>query len=81
MFKNGYNGIDKQSPLILGHEISGIIEQVGKYVKEYKNGMRVVVAPNMGCGLCDKCISGNTQLCTGLPRLRHTLQWWLCRVC
>jgi L-iditol 2-dehydrogenase len=26
-------------------------------------GMRVAVAPNMGCGLCDLCVSGNTHLC------------------
>ena len=25
--------------------------------------MRVAVAPNMGCGVCDRCVSGNTQLC------------------
>ena len=25
--------------------------------------MRVAVAPNMGCGVCDMCVSGNTQLC------------------
>lgn len=25
--------------------------------------MRVAIAPNMGCGICDQCVSGNTHLC------------------
>ncbi|NLC43063.1 MAG: alcohol dehydrogenase catalytic domain-containing protein [Clostridiales bacterium] len=63
MFNNGYKGIDESNPRILGHELSGIIAKVGKNVKGYKEGMEVAVAPNMGCGLCDQCVSGNTHLC------------------
>jgi L-iditol 2-dehydrogenase len=63
MFKNGRAGISEQFPLILGHELSGIIERVGTAVKWYREGMRVTVAPNMGCGICDICVSGNTHLC------------------
>ena len=63
MFKNGYKGISEDSPLILGHELSGILARVGKNVKNYREGMAVSVAPNMGCGTCDMCVSGNTQLC------------------
>jgi L-iditol 2-dehydrogenase len=63
MFKNGYQGISEDSPVILGHEFSGLIAKVGKNVKGYSEGMAVAVAPNMGCGTCDRCVSGNTQLC------------------
>lgn len=63
MYLNGYPGIDEKHPHILGHEFSGIIEQVGENISEYKKGMRVAVAPNMGCGVCDLCVSGNTHLC------------------
>jgi L-iditol 2-dehydrogenase len=63
MFKNGYRGVSPESPLILGHELSGVIERVGTAVRGYKEGTRVAVAPNMGCGVCDFCVSGNTQLC------------------
>lgn len=64
MFRNGHKSVSEESPLVLGHELSGVIEKVGKNVKGYKEGMSVTVAPNMGCGICDLCISGNTQLCT-----------------
>ncbi|WP_245187041.1 alcohol dehydrogenase catalytic domain-containing protein [Enterococcus larvae] len=63
MYKNGYSGVDEQHPLTLGHEIAGVIEEIGKQVKGYEKGMRVAVAPNMGCGICDQCVSGNTHLC------------------
>ncbi len=63
MYKNGYPSATPDSPLVLGHELSGIIEQVGANVKKYAEGMRVAVAPNMGCGVCDLCVSGNTHLC------------------
>ncbi|MEW5815558.1 MAG: alcohol dehydrogenase catalytic domain-containing protein, partial [Spirochaetota bacterium] len=59
MYKNGFKGVSENSPLILGHELSGIIEKIGQAVAGYAAGMRVIVAPNMGCGICDMCVSGN----------------------
>ena len=68
MFKNGVDGIDENNPLTLGHEIAGTIEKVGAGIEEYAPGTGVVVQPNMGCGVCDLCVSGNTQLCTNYHR-------------
>jgi len=42
---------------------------VGDQEERYRPGMRVVVAPNMGCGICRLCISGNTQLCMNYQAL------------
>lgn len=63
MFTNGYPQINEKNPRIIGHELSGIVEKVGRNIKHYHEGMMVAVAPNMGCGVCDDCVSGNTQLC------------------
>ncbi len=71
MYRNGYRGITKSTPLITGHEMSGEIVAIGKNVAEisdangmhYSEGMRVAIAPNMGCGICDQCVSGHTHLC------------------
>jgi L-iditol 2-dehydrogenase len=63
MYRNGAKGVGPATPLILGHEIAGVIEKIGHGVGSYREGMRVAVAPNMGCGVCDHCVSGNTQLC------------------
>ncbi|MCK5367391.1 MAG: zinc-dependent dehydrogenase [Cyclobacteriaceae bacterium] len=64
MYSNGYKNITENNPLILGHEFSGLIEKTGKNVPDfYREGMRVAVAPNMGCGTCEMCVCGNNHLC------------------
>lgn len=63
MIKNGYKNVDEDHPLTLGHEFAGVIEEIGEQINGYKKGMRVAVAPNWGCGVCDACVSGNTHLC------------------
>ena len=67
MYRHGTRAATIEAPLIPGHEISGTIERLGSSVSGYREGMRVAVAPNMGCGKCDVCAGGNTQLC---PRSR-----------
>lgn len=63
MIANGYKNVNEQHPLTLGHEFSGIVEKVGARVEKYVPGMRVAVAPNFGCGICDHCVRGDTHLC------------------
>lgn len=48
---------------IPGHEIVGDIAAIGANVKGFTVGQRLFVAPNMGCGHCRQCISGNNNLC------------------
>jgi L-iditol 2-dehydrogenase len=63
MYKNGAKGVGPQSPLVLGHELAGVVVKAGKAVRGVQEGTSVAVAPNMGCGTCNACVSGNTQLC------------------
>ncbi|MBI9102265.1 MAG: alcohol dehydrogenase catalytic domain-containing protein [Spirochaetales bacterium] len=73
MYKNGKPGIDETNPRVLGHEIAGVVEKVGARVSGYKPGMRAAIAPNYGCGICDTCISGNTQMCKEAKALGVTV--------
>ncbi len=50
-------------PLTLGHEISGIVAEVGPEVKRVKKGDRVLVPPLLTCGSCFYCRSGRDNLC------------------
>ena len=63
MWQNSYNSVDNGSPLVLGHEFAGEIVEVGKSVEFFKIGMKVAVAPNIGCGTCDRCVRGDFHLC------------------
>ncbi len=50
---------------ILGHEIMGIIKELGSEVKKWKSGDRVTIDPALPCGRCYYCKKGGTNLCSG----------------
>ncbi len=51
-------------PVVLGHEFSGVIADVGKEVKGWKVGDRIVTETRTGsCGICYTCQSGFPQVC------------------
>ncbi len=53
-----------KSPVIIGHQLVGIVEQVGKNVKKFKGGERVGVPwVYKTCGRCSFCRRGNENLC------------------
>ncbi|KAI0036643.1 xylitol dehydrogenase [Vararia minispora EC-137] len=56
--------VDK--PMILGHESAGVINKVGKKVKNVKLGDRVAVEPGRACGVCEDCLGARiitSKLC------------------
>lgn len=57
----GSNFLD--GPLVLGHELSGVIVATGMDVDPSRVGQRVAVEPQRPCGDCDKCLSGQYNLC------------------
>jgi len=56
-------------PVILGHEYTGTVEDVGKSVTRFRIGDRVVVDPNITCGQCYYCRRGQSNLCENLTAL------------
>ena len=48
---------------ILGHEYCGVIEEVGKDVRSFKKGDKVVGKPFANCGYCYYCSHGQPELC------------------
>jgi len=54
----------KKSPLILGHEVVGVVDEVGEKVSNFKIGDRAGIAwLNSTCGKCKYCLSGRENLC------------------
>jgi D-arabinose 1-dehydrogenase-like Zn-dependent alcohol dehydrogenase len=66
-------GLKPALPIILGHEMTGVIEAVGSEVKRHKQGERVMVPVVEGCGYCESCLSGRSNLCwtPNLPGMTH----------
>ena len=62
---HGWMGHDPgiQLPHVPGHEIAGVVEAVGKNVRQWKIGDRVTLPFVCGCGACPQCVSGNHQVC------------------
>jgi 2-desacetyl-2-hydroxyethyl bacteriochlorophyllide A dehydrogenase len=56
-------------PRILGHELSGVIEQIGKNDEGLVIGDRVAIIPYMHCGKCLACRRGKTNCCTNMQVL------------
>ena len=51
-------------PLIMGHEFSGVIAQVGESATRFKEGDGVVINPLITCGECYFCAHGLQSLCS-----------------
>ena len=54
---------DVRPDSVVGHEFSGIIEEVGKNVKGFAAGDRVSIANVIPCGHCVACLSGHENAC------------------
>lgn len=60
-------------PVVLGHEFSGIIAEVGSNVTRFKPGDRVVSETTVeSCGYCQYCVTGNHNICANRRGLGRT---------
>jgi L-iditol 2-dehydrogenase len=55
-----------QPGVVLGHECSGTIVEVGRWVKAFVVGDRVAVDPNIACRICEYCLDGRVHLCRNM---------------
>ena len=58
-----YRGPRPANPMIGGHEPAGVVVAVGELVPESWVGRRAMVHHYFGCGRCDQCRTGWTQMC------------------
>ncbi|PZA06119.1 MULTISPECIES: zinc-dependent alcohol dehydrogenase family protein [unclassified Meiothermus] len=61
-----------QLPLVPGHEIAGVIDQVGPGVRDLEEGQLVALDPVIACGQCWACRRGQRQHCLHFQALGVT---------
>jgi L-idonate 5-dehydrogenase len=59
----GFGTIRVKEPMVLGHEIAGVIDAVGTEVTGFREGERIAVSPSQPCGLCRYCQQGLQNHC------------------
>jgi L-iditol 2-dehydrogenase len=60
-----------QYPFIIGHECTGIVEQIGDDVTHVKPGDRIAIDPAVSCGTCEQCSQKRPHTCENLRFLGH----------
>lgn len=68
-------------PIVLGHEFSGDVVEVGEGVTSVKVGDRVSGAPLVPCMKCDDCQKGNFSLCKHYSFIGSRQQGQQCGLC
>ena len=68
-------------PVVLGHEFSGIVEQVGEAVTTCRVGDHVTIDPNIYCGKCLPCRVGKKQNCEHLFALGVNMNGGFAQYC
>jgi 6-hydroxycyclohex-1-ene-1-carbonyl-CoA dehydrogenase len=63
----------KTPPLVLGHEISGVVVRAGEGVDQARVGTSVLLAPVTSCGECAMCRTGRENVCAKQRMLGNTI--------
>ncbi len=66
VYQRGYHARMIVPPALFGHELAGVIEEVGEGVHSFKKGMRVVALNSAPCQMCFYCSKHQENLCEDL---------------
>lgn len=68
---HAFEGVSQRRtpPLVMGHEFSGEIVELGKNVNNLKIGEKVTVDPLKRCGTCTPCVRGQGSVCRNVKLL------------
>lgn len=68
-YRRGHPVLIKKAPSVFGHELAGVIAEIGTGVRGFSVGQRVVAANSAPCGHCFYCRRGHLSLCEHLELL------------
>lgn len=59
----GFGTVRIKEPMVLGHEVSGIVRVLGSAVQSFQAGQRIAISPSRPCGQCQYCQKGQHNHC------------------
>jgi len=59
----GFGTVRVKEPMVLGHEVAGVVEAVGAGVQDFAVGERIAISPSRPCGVCRFCQMGLQNHC------------------
>jgi L-idonate 5-dehydrogenase len=59
----GFGTVRIKEPMVLGHEVAGVIEELGSDVTGFTRGQRIAISPSRPCGRCRYCQQGLQNHC------------------
>ena len=59
----GFGTVRLKEPMVLGHEVSGIVSAVGSAVTNFEAGQHIAISPSRPCGQCQYCQKGHHNHC------------------
>ena len=59
----GFGAVRIKEPMVLGHEVSGVVDAVGSEVSGFQPGQRIAISPSRPCGVCRFCQQGLHNHC------------------
>jgi L-idonate 5-dehydrogenase len=71
----GFGTVRIKQPMVLGHEVSGIVTETGTAVKDLSVGTRVSISPSRPCGLCEYCQKAHHNHCMNMRFYGSAMPW------
>lgn len=66
VYRRGYHALMLRPPIPFGHELAGIVTEIGPGVKAFREGDRIVALNSAPCDVCFFCTHGQQNLCEDL---------------
>lgn len=71
----GFGTVRVKQPMVLGHEVSGVVIEAGSEASGIKPGTRVAISPSRPCGECAYCQKGQHNHCVNMRFYGSAMPW------
>jgi L-idonate 5-dehydrogenase len=71
----GFGTVRVKQPMVLGHEVSGQVVEVGADVRNLQVGTRASISPSRPCGHCSYCQHGQHNHCLNMRFYGSAMPW------